>query len=109
MNRPLSFHPLALSQWERVCFYADGVLGFRPGSGNERLDVIEDLPRVRKLSLPRGHVKAIAEKFIAGGYGSLTANDVAAEERLDSESFKQRIWQLRNNWKSSPRKKGRAA
>lgn len=93
----------ALTPHDRRLLFADGILGFRPGSG--------PAPRGgghnyrRKQSCRYGLMITTARRFIAGAFGNKTRIEVAKELALDSESLKAAIWKLRHDAK----KKRRAA
>lgn len=102
MSRPLCFHPLALSRWDRIALHAEKVLGFLPN--------VEPAPGrpSKKIGNRYGHLLACARKFVAGGYGSDSVHDVASAEELDHGSLKSTVWRLQSEARKA-KKKGRAA
>lgn len=106
MIRPLCLHPLALTQWERIALHVDGVLGFRPGSGDQRadMDLNGDFYKKKGRDPNYGKVKGVAIRFIAGEFGEASYYDVATAEDVSGESLKNTIWRIKRQWKEKPRK-----
>ena len=99
----LAFHPLALSQWDRIRLHGSGVVGFKANSGNERADMLEGIP-VKVGPSNHGRAKRVAKKFLAGEYpAGFSAEDIAQQEGITANAFRQALYKLA----PGPRKAGR--
>lgn len=98
MSRPLCFHKLALSQWDKIALHADGVLGFRPNN------VVPPGRPSSKNGTTYGHVLNVARRIDAGAYGDRTVAEVARAEGCAFDSLKSTLWQVQH-----PKRKERVA
>lgn len=101
MSRPLCFHPLALSSWDRIVLHADRVLGFRK-------DSVPAPGRPSKHGNRYGLVLEVARRFVAGDYGTQDVGAVATAAGIDHGSLKSTVSAVRAGKRGHGRKEAAA-
>lgn len=87
---------LALSRWDRVFLFADGVLRFRPNPTEDRPHRKgSKAGRPSKYGNPNGHVRKCAKQYLDGFYGELSCDEVAYKERIGNESFRTTVCKIK--------------
>lgn len=93
---------LALSRWDRVCLFADRILGFQPRPP----EAVSITPEIRPKNGQAGAVKALALRLIDRGT-TCNYKQEAAEHGVDPDSLRAAVWRAKH--KARPMKRRAAA